>query len=95
MNTMVPAFFPKILYCATTIRGKPRKEDDLVVLEPKMFELLKSFKRRRCGTKKGGLNLLKNSSKKRKLAKFNDPFELATKLRKNSRLRMSLMFSQV
>ena len=76
----MPAFFPKVLSRCSDVRSKPKKEEEMVLIDPKMLELLQTFKKTRCGAKKGGLHLLKRSSKKRKKPEYEALPELATTL---------------
>jgi hypothetical protein len=66
----VPSFFAKVIPDAEEKRLKPRAEDEMIYLDPKMLSLLKAFRVTWHGSKKGGLHLLKKRSLKRKRAEF-------------------------
>ena len=85
MNTVVPTFFAKVLPEAEEKRQRPNDEKDLIIVEPKMLQLIKAFRATRHGRKKGGLHLLKKSSKKRRRAQFEKEHDLAISVLQASR----------
>ena len=77
MNTITPSFFARVIPAAEEKRIRPRDEDELIHIDPKMLHLLKCFRVTRNGTKKGGLHLLKKNTKKRKRAEYQAGHDLA------------------
>ena len=80
VNTVVPSFFAKVIPDAEAKRQTPKKDDELIVVDPKMVQLIKAFKATRHGTKKGRLHLLKKSSRKRRRAEFEQQHDLSTSI---------------
>ena len=74
INTVVPGFFAANIAGAHEKRVKPAQEEECVVLDPKIYELLKAFRVNRKGNKKGGLHLLKVKSKKRRRSEMGEAF---------------------
>ena len=66
MNTVVPGFFETNIAEAHEKRIKPKEEKDYVVMDQKMYDLLKTFRISRQGNKKGGLHLMRQGAKKRR-----------------------------
>ena len=60
----------------------------MVVLDPKMLALLKSFRVTRHGSKRGGLHLLKKKTLKRKRSEFKPVRELSTTIKDAMKISM-------
>ena len=82
---MVPSFFQKVIPDAEAARMRPKKEAEIIEVDHKMLQLLKSFRASRLGSKKGGLHLLKKNSKKRRRAEFEAQHELSTSIQEAMR----------
>ena len=74
VNTVVPGFFAQNIAGAHENHILPKAEEELVAVDPKIYQLLKTFRVNRKGNKKGGLHLLKIKSKKRRRSEMGEVF---------------------
>ena len=91
MNTVVPSFFAKVIPDAESKRLLPAAEDEMIVMDPKMLQLVKAFRVSRTGSKRGGLHLLKKGSRKRKRKDLQVSHEHSTTI-EQFRLILLLLF---
>ena len=56
---MVPGFFESNIEGAHEQRLKPKAEEEFVVIDSRMYEMLKTFRVNRQGNRKGGMHLMR------------------------------------
>ena len=81
----MPSFFAKVIPDAESKRLIPAAEDEMIVIDPKMMQLIKAFRVTRTGSKRGGLHLLKKSSKKRRRTEFATSHSLSQTIKEAMR----------